>query len=53
MEGQYLLFYQQFHQIIFIKGFQVRLPSYKQAHTVSRAIASAEPEQHLSVGCLD
>lgn len=53
MEGQYPLFYQQFHQIIFIKDFQVRLLSYKQVNTVSRPIRSAETEPLLAVGCLD
>lgn len=48
MEGQYPLFYQQFHQIIFIKGFQVRLLSYKQVNTVSRPIRSAETEPLLA-----
>lgn len=50
MEGQYPLFYQQFHQIIFIKGFQVRLLSYKQANTLSRAIGGVAPEQLLDAG---
>lgn len=53
MEGQYPLSYQRFHQIIFIKGFQVRFLSYKQANTPSRAIGSAESEQLLVMGHLD
>lgn len=45
MEGQYPLSYQQFHQIIFIKGFQIQLLSYKQTDTQSQALVSVEPEQ--------
>lgn len=45
MKGQYPLSYQQFHQIIFIKGFQVQLLSYKQTDTQSRAGGSVEVEQ--------
>lgn len=50
MEGQYPLFYQQFHQIICIKGFRVRLLSYKQAKAPDSAMGSAETEQQLGVG---
>lgn len=45
MKGQYPLSYQQFHQIIFIKGFQVQLLSYKQTDTQSRAVGSVAAEQ--------